>query len=325
MAELRFGVLGAARIAPRALCEPALGVEGVRVIAVAARDRERAEAFAKQHQIPEVFADYDALLRSDAVDAVYVALPASHHCEWSIRALRAGKHVLCEKPIASNAAEAERMAEAAEREDRVLAEAFHWRYHPLAEHMRAAADEIAPLRQMDAHFTVPFQTTDDIRFVYELGGGALMDLGCYPLQWVRFLAGSEPEVVRARAELGPPKVDIAMTADLRFAGGVSAQVRCSMQKDLPLGARLEVQGAGGRLVVNNPLAPHLGHELKLETREGTRTEGVKGESSYACQLRAFVAWVERGVPMPTDAHDGVRNMRAIDAIYRAAGLPPRGT
>jgi predicted dehydrogenase len=325
VSELRFGILGAARIAPRALIEPALGIEGVRVVAIAARDPRRAEAFAKQHRLAESFPDYDGLLRSDGVDAVYVALPAALHCEWSIRALRAGKHVLCEKPIASNAAEAERIAEEAERSGRALAEACHWRYHPLAEHTRAAAGEIAPLRHLDAHLTVPFQTTDDIRFVYELGGGALMDLGCYPLQWVRFLAGSEPEVVRARAELGPPQIDIAMTADLRFAGGLGAQVRCSMQKDLPLGAQLEVLGAGGRLLVTNPLAPHLGHELRLETRGGTRTDGVKGDSTYTHQLRAFVAWVSGGAPMPTDAREGVLNMRAIDAIYRAAGLSPRGT
>jgi predicted dehydrogenase len=324
VAELRFGILGAAKIAPAALIEPAAAEAGVRVVGVAARDRARAQAFAKQHRIPEVFSDYEALLRSDTIDAIYVPLPAALHCEWSIRALHAGKHVLCEKPFASNALEAERMADAAERTGRVLAEAFHWRYHPLAEHIRAAAGEIAPFRHLDAHFTVPFHTSDDIRFVYELGGGALMDLGCYPLQWVRFLAG-EPEVVRARAELGPPKVDIAMTADLRFAGGVTAQVRCSMQRDLPLGAQLEVEGERGRLVVQNPLAPHLGHELRLETSEGTRTEGVKGDSTYAHQLRAFRTWVEGGPAMPTDARDAVLGMRAIDAIYRAAGLPRRGT
>ena len=133
---LRIGILGAARIAPMALCRPAREVEGVEVVAIAARDAARAQQFAAKHGIAKVHASYDALLADDAIDAIYNPLPNGLHAEWTIRALEAGKHVLCEKPIASNAAEAAQMAEAAERTGRVLMEAFHWRYHRLAALMR---------------------------------------------------------------------------------------------------------------------------------------------------------------------------------------------
>src|SRR5512135_1936060 len=154
---LRIGILGAARIAPMALVRPAQQVPEATIVAVAARDPIKAQAFATKHGIPDVHPSYDALLADPAIEAVYNPLPNSLHCEWTIRALDAGKHVLCEKPLATNAAEAERMAEAASRTGRVLVEAFHWRYHPLAARMKNVVEsgELGRLRDIETSFCIP--------------------------------------------------------------------------------------------------------------------------------------------------------------------------
>ena len=323
---LRIGTLGAAKITPAALVQPARETEGVEVVAVAARDPERARAFAEEHGIPEVCASYDELVAREDLDVVYNPLPISHHCEWTIRALEAGKHVLCEKAFSCNAAEAERMADTARRTGLRLVEAFHYRYHPLMERVLGLVrgDEIGTLRELRGGFSVPFHTEDDIRFVYALGGGALMDLGCYPLHMVRHASGSEPQVVRAEAKEGPPQVDIALRAELRFPGGATGEISCSMESDAQLMATLELTGERGRIHVMNPLAPHIGHQLTVESEAGTTQEQVEGASTYTHQLRAFAAHVEDGAPVPTGPEDAIAQMRAIDAIYRAAGLRPRG-
>jgi predicted dehydrogenase len=329
---LRFGTLGAARITPKALTGPAREVGGVEVAAVAARDEARARSFAAKHGIPRVHASYSALLADPEIDAVYNPLPNSLHCEWTLRALDAGKHVLCEKPLASNAEEAQRMTDAAERAGRVLAEAFHWRYHPLAERMAAitGGGELGTLRRVEASVCFPLLVPGDIRYRRDLSGGALMDAGCYAVCIARFLAAcapqalGEPEVVAARAKLSSPDVDRAMDVDLRFANGVSGRVRCSLLSARVLELRARVSGERGELSVFNPVMPQLYHRLTLKTAGGTRAERVPGEASYTGQLRAFAAWVRGGEPMPSDGADGVANMRVIDAAYRAAGLSVRG-
>jgi predicted dehydrogenase len=322
---LRFGALGAARITPPALCDAARKTPGVVVRAVAARDRARAEEFAAKHGIPVVLGSYEDLVASPEVDCVYNALPNSLHCEWTIRALRAGKHVLCEKPFASNAAEAERMRAAARETGRRLVEAFHWRYHPLAARVRELLDggAIGRIQRVEAVFTVRLPPTD-IRFDYALAGGALMDLGCYTVSFARFVAG-EPEVISAEIEQGPPNVDVDTRAELRVPGGVTGSVYCSMKADKRFRAAVDVTGERGALQVTNPLAPHFGHEIKLTVGDAVQTEKVEGEATYVHQLRAFADHVRKGVPVPTDPDDAVANMRVIDAIYRAAGLPVRGT
>ncbi|HKA15949.1 MAG TPA: Gfo/Idh/MocA family oxidoreductase [Myxococcota bacterium] len=322
---LRIGVLGAAKIAPMALIRPAREVPEVQVVAVAARDAARAHKFAARHGIARVHKDYGALLADDAIDAIYNPLPNGLHAEWSIRALEAGKHVLCEKPIASNAAEAAQMAEAAQRTGRVLTEAFHWRYHPLAARMREAVQtEIGEVRHIEAMLCFPLPFPNDIRYSWELAGGAMMDAGCYTVNMVRWLAGAEPEVVGAEARLARPKVDRYMRADLRFPDGRTARVTASLFSARLLALKALAIGSDGEMRVLNPLAPHFFHSLKLVKRERTTRERIPGDATYTCQLRAFAEHVRGGPPMSSDARDGIANMRVIDAIYRAAGLPARG-
>lgn len=323
---VRIGILGAASIAPAALVRPARAVAGAEVTAVAARDPARAARFAKRHGIPRVHPSYDALLADPELDAVYNPLPNGLHCHWTLRALAAGKHVLCEKPLAANASEALRMSEAADRSDRVLLEAFHWRHHPLAARIREIlrTGEIGEVRHVEASTCIPYLVPGNIRFRYELAGGALMDIGAYAVNMVRWLAEAEPEVVSAEARLASPKVDRWLRAELRFSDGRTGRITCSLASATLLRLESRVEGSRGRLRVFNPLVPHVYHRLTVEAAGARRRERVPGDATYTHQLRHFVARV-RGAPAgPTEASDGVANMRAIDAIYRAAGLPLRG-
>lgn len=327
-APLRFGILGAARIAPMALVRPARSVPGATVDVVAARDPARARAFAAKHGIPRVVDSYEALVDDPQIDAVYNPLPNGLHCEWTIRALRAGKHVLCEKPIASNAEEAQRMADAAHESGRALVEAFHWRYHPLAARVKEllATGAIGAPRHYEAGFGIPIGLLrNDIRWRFDLAGGALMDAGCYAVSMVRHTSEAEPEIESAKALLWAPQVDRRMEARLRFTDGRTGAILASMWSRTLLRLLLRVEGERGEIRVFNPIAPHVWHRLTLRTQERTVRERVAGDSTYACQLRAFVDHVRNGTPVPTGPADAVANMRTIDAIYRAAGLVPRGT
>jgi predicted dehydrogenase len=323
---LRIGILGAARIAPMALIRPARAVPEAEVVAVAARDPARAQAFAAKHGVPRTCESYQALIEDPGIDAVYNPLPNALHCEWTLRALEAGKHVLCEKPIAANAGEAERMAAAAEACGRQLVEAFHWRYHPLAARMREVvrSGELGELRRVEASLCIPFLLPGDIRFRFELGGGATMDTGCYAINLVRFLAEAEPEVVSAQVRRSSPDVDRWMRAELAFPDGRSGRVECSLFSAKLLSVRARVIGSRGELDVFNPIAPHLYHRLRVRSDGAARTQRVAGDATYVHQLRAFVAHVRGGERMSTDARDAVANMRVIDAVYDRAGMRRRG-
>jgi predicted dehydrogenase len=323
---LRFGILGAAQIAPNALTLPARQVPEVEVTAIAARDPERAREFATANGIPRVLATYEDLIADPELDTIYNPLPNSLHCEWSIRAMRAGKHVFCEKPIASNAAEAARMAQVADETGLLLVEAFHYRYHPLADRVREVIrnGSIGTLQHAEGNFSVPIPPTN-IRFDWNLAGGATMDLGCYPLHMIRYFSGLTPRVIAAKAKVGPPNIDVVMEADLELAPGVTARMTCSMAADAQLGASFLARGDRGELRVTNPVGPHWGHQLTITTPTGTANDTVPGDTTYTHQLRALVAALhgDRSA-FPTNAHDAVIGMRIIDEVYRAAGLPPRG-
>jgi len=241
--------------------------------------------------------------------------------------MEAGKDVLCEKPLASNADEARTMVEAAARTRRVLVEAFHYRYHPLAARMKAVVDSgvLGAVRHIEAVMCIPLPIPGDIRYRWDLAGGAMMDTGCYTINLVRFLAGAEPEVVRAEARLSSPKVDRWMTADFRFADGRTGRITCSLLSARLLSMRALVRGERGEMRVFNPIAPHFYHRLTVRTPDGTKRERVAGEATYTYQLRAFVDTVRNHTASITDAADGIANMRVIDAVYAKAGLPARGT
>jgi predicted dehydrogenase len=324
--QVRIGILGAARIAPSAVITPASKVPQVSVTAVAARNPQRAKAFADKHHIPRVFTSYEELLADPDLDAVYIPLPNGLHCAWTLKALEAGKHVLCEKPFAANAAEAEQMAAAAERSGKVVVEAFHYRYHPLAQRMKAivTSGQLGKIQRIETWMCFPLPLFNDIRYRYDLAGGALMDAGCYAVNMLRLLAGDEPEVVSAQALLRSPQVDRAMSAEMRFADGRTGHITCSMWSSSILRMSARVTGDQGTMTVFNPIMPAFYHHLKIRTAAGTQTERARGEATYVYQLRGFASNILEGTPVLTTPADALANMRVIDAIYEKAGLWLRG-
>ena len=322
---LRLGILGAARIAPAACIKPARRTDGIEVVAVAARDQAKAQAFAAKHSIPTVHASYDDLLADDKVDAVYNPLPNGLHGRWTLAALEAGKHVLCEKPFTANAEEARVVAAAAAASDLVVFEAFHYRYHPL---MGAALDtlasgEIGQLQRVETSMCVPLPMLNDIRYNLSLAGGATMDIGCYAVHLWRTLAGIEPTVVSASAKTLRPGIDRAMFAELTGPDGMTGTMRCALLSARLLSLRARVVGSDGELKLFNPLGPHVAHSLKVESPRGTRKETFSKTTTYTFQMEAFRDAVVEGAPFPTTPEDAIRTMEIIDAIYVAAGLGVR--
>jgi predicted dehydrogenase len=326
---LRIGTLGAARIAPPALVRPARQVDGVQVAAVAARDRSRAQEFASKHGIPQVHDDYDSLIADPGIDAVYNPLPNGLHAEWTEKALRAGKHVLCEKPFTANAAEAERVAAVANETGLVVMEAFHYRYHPVAEQLRTIvrSGELGELRRISTSMCIPLPLPNDIRYDYDLAGGAGMDVGCYATHMNRLVAGAEPRVVRAEAKLARPNVDRWLRAELRYSDGLSGSMTCALFSATLLSIRIKVSGDDGALNLFNPTGPQFGYRMTVKTGGRKRRVKVDGAKTptYVYQLTAFRDAVRDGKPVLTPPEDSIANMRVIDAIYEAAGLPVRGT
>jgi predicted dehydrogenase len=326
--RLRIGTLGAARITPGALLKPARRIPDVTVAAVAARDRGRALRFAAKHRIRRVHDSYQELIDDPAIDAIYNPLPNSLHAQWTLRAIEAGKHVLCEKPFTANAGEAAEVAAAARASGLVVMEAFHYRYHPLARRMQevvlGGTGEIGPLRYLEASLCFPLPRFSDIRYSYPLAGGATMDAGCYAINWLRMLGPGEPEVLSARAKLHGPDVDRAMSASFRFAGGVLGRMTASLWSGQVL--RLDAKAVGDRGVMRvfNYVSPQTYNRLTVAADGYARRERVSGEPSYTYQLRAFAAAVWHGDPVLTTPEDAVANMTVIDAVYQAAGLPRRG-
>ncbi|MFD6269285.1 Gfo/Idh/MocA family protein [Nocardia asteroides] len=323
---LRIGVLGAARIAPAAVIGPARRSPEATVTAVAARDRTRAEQFARKHGVERVFGDYQDLLDSPEVDAVYIPLPNGLHGRWTRAAVAAGKHVLCEKPFTANAEEAREIARLAADSGLVVMEAFHYRYHPLirAAEEIVASGELGTLRRVETALSFPLPLFSDIRYDYDLAGGALMDAGCYAVHMARVLGGEDPEVVSARAKLhGDRRIDRAMSAELRFPSGHTGRVRCSMWSADVLRISATVVGDRGRMRLLNPVLPHAGHLLVVRSTAGTRLRRFPRRPSYDYQLDAFADAVLRGAPVPTTPDDAVTTMAVIDDIYRSAGLPLR--
>lgn len=325
---IRIGILGAARIAPKALIPQAGRREDCQIVCVAARDRAKAEAFAAEHDIPEVAESYEALIARSDIDLVYNALPPNRHADLSIAALEAGRHVLCEKPFAMNAAEARRMVDTARRTGRHLIEGFHYRFHPVflnvLETVRSGA--VGRLCALKAEFSVAIPySPEELRHRPDLGGGALMDLGCYPAHWLRTLAGAEPDVTAARIEEGTPGIDLVTEAELSFPGGIPAQLKTSMKPGQAYKALIAIQGSEGLLTVNNPLHPTKGHSITLRRGKDLKKYTVDGQTTFDYQL-AHVVDVLAGRAQPlTGGEDAVANMALVDAIYRAGGLAPRGT
>jgi predicted dehydrogenase len=319
MEPLRLGLLSTARI-NRALLEGARASDAVEVVAVASRDAERARGYAREHGLARAHGSYDALLADGEIDAIYVSLPNSLHVPWSIRALEAGKSVLCEKPLARDPAEAERAFDAAGRAGRVLAEAFMYRHHPqtarIAELVRGGA--LGKLRSLRALFTfdlVGDRGEGDVRLDAALEGGALMDVGCYCVSIMRLLAG-EPERVHGEQELWRGGVDLSFHGLLGFADDVAGEFVASFA--LPARQELEAIGSEGTLLVRAPFRVDWGGAAELRRGDRVETIEVPEGNAYRLELEDFAAAV-RGEREPLLGRaDAVAQARTIERLYAAA-------
>ncbi|MGI3785718.1 MAG: Gfo/Idh/MocA family protein [Janthinobacterium lividum] len=326
---LRIGILGASRIAVESVVAPARD-GGARLVAVAARDPERAARFAADHGVERVVSDYDALLADPEVEVVYNALPNSLHGPLNLAAVAAGKHVLTEKPFASNAEEARTVAEAAAAAGVTVFDAFHYRYHPIFSRLLELMTngELGTLQTLRVQMLMPPPAEDDLRWSLPLAGGVMMDLGCYALHVMTTTAaalGGTAEVVRAEADErdGRPGVDERFEVGLRLPGGVVGEVLCSMV-DPGWDFSITATGDLGEAKINNFIKVSTDDRLVVR-RVGRpeRVEHLGTRTSYHHQLDALTAAVRHGAPFPTDAADGVVNLELIDDCYHAAGLEPR--
>lgn len=330
MEPLRIGILGAARISAAAIVAPAK-LTGARLVGVAARDRDRAEAFAAEHGVERVHTTYDELLADPEIEVIYNPLANSLHGPWNLKAIAAGKHVLTEKPSASNAVEAAVVRDKAREMGVVLMEGFHYLFHPVTQrlHQLLEKGELGELKHVETTMVMPAPADDDPRWSFELAGGALMDVGCYALHAQRLLApwgGGLPSVVSAKAaeRRRRPGVDEWLTAVLEFPNGASGTVRCSMAAD-EVEFSCRIVGTRGEAFAPNFVLPHLDDLVTIKTREDTWVEQLGRKSSYAYQLEAFTDHLRDGAALPINADDAVATMELIDETYRAAGLTPRPT
>jgi D-xylose 1-dehydrogenase (NADP+, D-xylono-1,5-lactone-forming) len=311
---VRLALLSTARINEK-LVAGARQAAGVDVVAIASRDLARAKAQAAALGIPRAYSSYEALLADPDIDAVYVALPNSLHVEWSIRALEAGKHVLCEKPLSRRPAEAARAFDAAESTRRVLAEAFMWRHHPQARRLEELVAEIGGLRLIRAAFSFALDRPGDIRLSAALDGGALMDVGCYCVSAARMLAG-EPVAVGAEQVTGGDGVDVRLAATMRFRDGILAHFDCGL--DLALRDELDVVGRDGALFCDDPwFCERPGIELRDADGESQHID-VPAANAYGCELEDFAAALAGEREQRWGRADAVAQARAIEALYESA-------
>jgi predicted dehydrogenase len=310
-----WGVISTANI-NRLVLAGARESDRVDVVAVASRDQARAEAYAREHGIERAHGSYEALLADPEVDAVYISLPNSLHVEWSVRSLEAGKHVLCEKPLDRRPEEVERAFEAADRADRLLAEAFMYRHNPQTAKVRelVAGGAIGSLRLVRAAFSFSLDEPENVRLAADLDGGALMDVGCYCVSGSRLVAG-EPGTVYGRQVTGPSGVDVLFAATMSFPGDVVAQFDCGFV--LPDRDELELIGDQGSLFLDDPW--HARRPLIELRRDGGVEEiALDPVDSYRLELENLSDAIEgRGEPLLGRA-DAVGQARAIEALYASA-------
>jgi xylose dehydrogenase (NAD/NADP) len=315
VAPVRWGIISTAKINERVLPEVRESSE-VDLVAVASRSQDAADAYARREGIPRAHGSYEALLADTDVEAVYIPLPNSLHVEWSIRALEAGKHVLCEKPLDRRTAEVERAFAAAEQTDRILMEGFMYRHHPQTRRAKelVEAGEIGELRVLRLSFGFTLEDQGDIRLSADLDGGALMDVGCYCVSGSRLFAG-EPETAIGRQVSAASGVDVRFAATLVFPGQVLGHFDCGL--DVPDNSLLDVVGSRGTLRLRRPF---LITEPMIELLRDGETERVEvpQAGSYQLELENMSAAIRGGASPLLGRDDALGQARTIEALYLSA-------
>ena len=318
MDKLRWGLLSTARI-NRALISPLRASKRSELVAVASRDADKAKAYAREWNIPRAFGSYEAMLADPNVDAVYISLPNSLHVEWATRCAQAGKHVLCEKPLALTVDEVDRMIAAAKQHHVVIAEAFMYKHHPQTLKVLELVEQgvIGELLLIKGAFTfnLALERPDDVRMIAELGGGSIWDLGCYPISYTRLVARAEPIEAFGWQMLSATHVDVVFSGQLRFANGLLAQFDCGFRA--PYRMALEIVGTTGALEMNAPFRPEGDEQLTL--KRGKRSEVIRTphKELYSGEVEDMESAALDGKPQRVTLEDSRANVSTICALLES--------
>ena len=315
--KLRWGILSTARI-NKELFKPLRTSKRNRLLAVASRSQEKAEAYAHEKKIERAYGSYEALLAAPEIDVIYIPLPNHLHSEWTIKAIEAGKHVLCEKPLALTLNEVDAISAAARKHDRIVAEAFMYRSHAQTLKVReiVESDRLGKVKFVRGSFTFDIKNPDDYRLIPEMGGGGLWDIGCYPLSFTRAALGAEPLEVFGWQVTGTSGVDETFAAQMRFPGDVLAQFDCSFR--IPYHVFMEIVGDEATLSIPKPFNPGAKETLYL-TRDGkTETIAVKGPEPYVSEVEDLADAILLGKPQCVSLADSRANVAAILALFESA-------
>ena len=326
MRPVRWGVLSTAKIAVEKVIPGMRKAERCELVAIASREAALAGDLAARLGIPRAHGSYEALLADPDVEAVYIPLPNHLHAEWTIRAAEAGKHVLCEKPLALSSQQAQEMVDACRKAGVLLMEAFMYRLHPQWERVReiVASGRLGDLLVVEGFFSYRNVDPGNIRNIADYGGGALMDIGCYPINVARMVFGAEPSAVKAVLRRDPTfGTDVLTTAVLEF-GGRHATFTCSTQ--LEDDQRVHLIGTEGRLLVEIPFNIPPDRPTRLlftaggdpPTDPNTEVMEIPQADPYAVQIDAFSRAVVEGGEVPLSPEDTVANMRVIEQVFAAA-------
>lgn len=321
---MKIGILGAAAIAPLCVVDPAAKL-GHQVVVVAARDRTKAQAFADKFNVSRVADSYDEVINDPEVELIYNPLPNSAHAQWNIGALKAGKHVLAEKPFTVTVAEAREVIEVARTSGRYLFEAYHYVHHPLTKRALAlvAEGKIGEVRHVEVQMVSEPPAAGDFRWSAVFAGGSLMDMGCYGIHLMQRLApwcggAPVPELARLAMAPGADGVDAASLALMRYPNGATGSVWSDFRGHGDF-LSFTIYGSAGRLTVPSFVAPSADDRLILETREGTWIERLGVETSYTYQLEAVAAQISGDdQPFPLTLDDTVATMEVIEWIFANA-------
>ena len=319
--KIRWGIISTAGIAEKSFIPALLETDRGELTAVASRDRHKADAFAKKHDIPTVFDDYTSLLESDEIDAVYNPLPNTMHAEWTIKAAENSKHIFCEKPLAMSADEINSMSDSCERAGVKLVEAFVFLFHDQTLKLRQILDSgvIGEITATHAYmdFRMP-RPSDNIRFNRELGGGGLLDCGVYPITFTRFVFGQEPIGVQAACFIDPEYgVDTRASAVVEFCDGRYATIQCSFDGQGGQGAA--IFGEKGHITIPQPYHPRKGSHLLVKSPEGEeRYPFGDGRHPFTPAIEHFHDVLLDGTPLAVPATNALGTMAVVEAIFESA-------
>lgn len=314
---LRWGLLSTARI-NRALIPPLNASKRNRLMAVASRSQSSANAYAREWEVPRALGSYEALLDDPEIDVIYNPLPNSLHAEWTIRALEAGKHVLCEKPLALTLAEVDAMIAASQKTGKVLAEAFMYRHHPQTLKVKEMIEggALGKLQLVKGSFTFTLTRENDIRVKKELGGGSIWDVGCYPISYARMVVREEPVEVFGWQVQGPTGIDETFIGQMRFVNGVHAQFDCGLKS--PSRSFVEIVGSDGTLEIPVPFKPGLNEKIYLKRGDETEIIEIEGQELYLGEVEDMADAILLGKPPRVSLSESRGTVAAILGLIQSA-------